>query len=109
MRGKRMLQTIRMYLTLNVGKRTKYLKENHVFAAMGDNCSIMDRKIPLYANLIRFGNNVHVASKVSFITHDITHVMMNHCKLIATNSDNMGGGIRECQLYRYQGQCLYWL
>lgn len=27
--------------------------------------------------MIRFGNNVHVASKVDFITHDITHVMLN--------------------------------
>lgn len=77
MRGKRLWQTLHMYLTLNVHKRTKYLKENHVFAKMGENCSIMDRKIPLYSNLIKLGNNVHIASKVDFITHDITHVMLN--------------------------------
>lgn len=39
----------------------------------------MDRKIPLYANLIRLGNNVHLASNVTFVTHDITHKMLNRC------------------------------
>ena len=37
----------------------------------------MDRNVPLYANLISIGNNVHLASNVKFITHDISHVMMN--------------------------------
>ena len=77
MQGKRLKQTLHMYLTFNVHKRTKYLRDNHVFAEMGENCSIMDRKIPLYANLIKLGNNVHMASKVDLITHDITHVMLN--------------------------------
>ena len=77
MRGKRLLQTLHMFLTLNPHKRTQYLKDHHIFAAMGENCSIMDRKIPLYANLIKLGNNVHIASKVDFITHDIAHVMLN--------------------------------
>lgn len=77
MRGKRMRQTLRLYLTLSVGKRTRYLKEKQIFASMGENCSIMDRKIPLYAKLIRIGNNVHVASNVTFITHDLIHAMIN--------------------------------
>ena len=37
----------------------------------------MDRKVPLYANLIRLGSNVHLASNVSLVTHDITHVLLN--------------------------------
>ena len=77
MRGKRLRQTLHMFLTLSSSKRTKYLRDNHVFADMGENVSIMDRKIPLYANLIKIGNNVHIASKVDFITHDITHVVLN--------------------------------
>lgn len=77
MRGKRMRQTLRLYLTLSPGKRTKYLKDQGVFAAMGENCSIMDRKVPLYANLIKLGNNVHIASQIDFILHDIAHVMIN--------------------------------
>ena len=39
--------------------------------------TIMDRKVPLYSNLIRFHNNIEVASNVSFITHDVTHCMLN--------------------------------
>ena len=76
MRGKRLRHTLHMYLTLSPGKRTQYLQDNEIFASMGENCSIMDRKIPLYAKLIKLGNNVQVASKVDFIVHDITHVML---------------------------------
>lgn len=78
MRGKRLIQTLRLFLTLNPNKRTQYIRQQKVFASMGDNCSIMDRKIPLYANLIKLGNNVHLASNVHFITHDIAHVMLNN-------------------------------
>lgn len=53
------------------------MKENKVSTYMGEHCSIMDRKIPLYANLIKIGNNVHNALKVDFIPHDITHVILN--------------------------------
>lgn len=45
---------------------------------MGDHCLIMDRKIPLYAKLISIGNNVRLASEVRFLTHDITHSMLNN-------------------------------
>ena len=77
MRGKRFLQTIRLCLMFGSAERTRYLKEQRVFASIGENCSIMDRKVPLYANLIKIGNNVHIASKVDFVTHDIIHVMLN--------------------------------
>lgn len=78
MEKKRLKQIIKLWLTLDVGKRTKYLKEKGIFGAIGDNCSIMDRKVPLYAELIKIGNNVHIASKVDFITHDITHAVINN-------------------------------
>ena len=77
MHGKRFWQTIRLCLMFGSAERTRYLKEQRVFASIGENCSIMDRKVPLYANLIKIGNNVHIASKVDFVTHDITHVMLN--------------------------------
>ena len=77
MQGKRLRQTVHMYLTLNANKRIKYLQEQKVFASLGEHCTIMDRKIPLYAKLIKIGNNVHIASKVDFVTHDITHLMLN--------------------------------
>lgn len=77
MHGKRLWQTLRLYTTLSSTKRTKYLKDKQVFGAIGDHCSIMSRVVPLYAKLIRLGNNVRIASKVTFVTHDVTHVMLN--------------------------------
>ena len=38
---------------------------------------ITSRKIPLYSKLISIGSNVWMASGVEFITHDVTHYMLN--------------------------------
>ena len=59
-------------------KRVDYLRRNHIFGEIGKNVTIMDRKIPLYANLIRIHDNVRIASNVTFATHDITHYMLNN-------------------------------
>ncbi len=56
------------------------LKNHSVFGYIGRNYSIVNRQVPLYANLIKLGNNVHLASGVNFITHDISHVMINNIK-----------------------------
>lgn len=77
MTKKRLWQTLRMWSMIRSTDRVAYLKKNHVFAGIGENVTIMDRKIPLYANLIRIHNNVRLASHVTFATHDITHFMLN--------------------------------
>lgn len=77
MQGKRLFHTIRLWTLSNAGKRAEYLKNHHVFAEIGDNCSYMGRVVPLFPNLIRFGNNVHVSSNVLFITHDGIHAVLN--------------------------------
>ena len=90
MRGKRMRHTLRLYTILNAAKRTEYYKKNQIFKSMGENCLIMDRKVPLYAGLISIGNNVLIASDVMFITHDVTHSMLNNMdELIASR-----GGVK---------------
>ena len=58
-------------------KRVNYLRKHKIFGEIGENVTIMDRKIPLYARLIRIHNNVRIASNVTFATHDITHFMLN--------------------------------
>lgn len=84
MRGKRMWYTLRLYTILHAEKRAKYYKDNRIFHSMGEKCSIMDRKVPLYAKLISLGNNVRIASNVHFLTHDGTHRVLNKIdKLIA--------------------------
>lgn len=60
--------------------RVDYLRKNNVFGYIGNDVTIMDRKVPLYAKLIKIHNNVRIASNVSFVTHDITHTMLNNRK-----------------------------
>lgn len=84
MRGQRMWHTLRLYTILNADKRTKYYKDKKIFHSMGDNCLIMDRKVPLYARLISIGNNVQIASNVHFNTHDVTHLMLNNMPEVLT-------------------------
>lgn len=59
-------------------KRTAYLKRKHVFGSIGEKVMLQSRKVPLYPELIFIGNNVRVASNVSFLTHDVTHNMLNN-------------------------------
>lgn len=78
MKGKRLWQTLKLFLILEPVKRTEYLKRNNVFASLGDNCSIEDRIVPLYAKCIRIGNNVRLASHVHLVTHDVSHFVLNN-------------------------------
>lgn len=77
MRGKRLWITLRLWTIRSSVKRACFLKKCNVFASMGDGCSVQQRTLPLYPNLIRIGNNVHIASNVGFLTHDVTHLMLN--------------------------------
>lgn len=56
------------------------MKKCGIFHFMGDRVMISSRKIPLYAKLISIGNNVWMASGVEFISHDVTHFMLNGMK-----------------------------
>jgi acetyltransferase-like isoleucine patch superfamily enzyme len=82
MKGKRLYHTLKLWSMPGNLSRTKYLKEKGIFYSMGEHCSIMSRKIPLYAKLIKIGNNVHLASNVSLVTHDITHAMLNRSEYV---------------------------
>lgn len=81
MRGKRLWQTLRLYSILEPVKRTDYLRKKKVFAFLGNNCSIEDRIVPLYAKCIRIGNNVRLASHVLLVTHDVSHFILNNLDL----------------------------
>lgn len=78
--NKRHLMTLRLYTIPGPMKRANYLREKGVFHHMGNRVMITSRKIPLYANLISIGNNVWMASGVTFVTHDVTHYMLNGLK-----------------------------
>ena len=79
---------LRMF-TLSTGvKRTAYLKKKGVFGSIGQNSMIQSRKVPLYPELIFIGNNVRIASDVTFVTHDVCHNMLNNLP------ESLGGGYR---------------
>ena len=70
MDAKRLWQTFRLCLCKGAVRRAEYLKRCHVFHSIGENCSYMPRRVPLYPNLIKFGDYVRVASNVYFFAHD---------------------------------------
>ncbi len=73
----RLLHTVRLWTIPGAVKRAQYLRDKKVFASFGEQCSYMDRRVPLYARLIKIRNNVHFASHVTFLTHDVAHMMIN--------------------------------
>lgn len=73
----RLWHTIRLWMIPSSVKRAKYIKKHDIFHKIGNGCTIMERKIPLYPNLISMGNNVHLASKVFLIPHDAIHLCLN--------------------------------
>lgn len=75
---KRQLLRFRVYLIPDAFKRTNYLVKKNVFHKVGSNFFFQPRKIPSEPKLIEFGNNVSVASDVTFITHDIMHQVLNN-------------------------------
>lgn len=75
---KRAWTQLRMFTFSSGIKRTAYLKKKSVFGTIGEKCMIQSRKVPLYPELIFIGDNVRIASNVSFITHDVCHNMLNN-------------------------------
>lgn len=73
----RMYHTARLCLIRSGPQRAEYLRKKQIFNHIGENVLMMPRKIPLYPKLIRIHDNVHIASNVSFITHDGIHTMLN--------------------------------
>lgn len=77
MTKKRLWHTIRLWSMMSSVKRADYLRRKQIFGGIGENVTIMDRKVPLYARLIRIHNNVRIASHVSLVVHDATHLVLN--------------------------------
>ena len=76
---KRLYHTVMLALQRGGTRRGGYIRKNHLMHSVGQNVSIQSRKLPLYPELISIHNNVHIASRVSFVTHDISHRMLNAC------------------------------
>lgn len=75
---KRVYYSIRLLFIKNSKKRADFVKKKGIYNGVGNNVRIMPRKIPLYPQLIRFHNNVRIASDVSFVTHDNIHYLLRN-------------------------------
>ena len=73
----RVYHSIRMLLCNSSAQRADYIREHNLFKHVGENCTFMFRKIPLYGQLIYVGNNVRFASNVTLVTHDAIHLMLS--------------------------------
>ncbi len=74
----RLWQTLQLCLCRSANARGAYIRKNKIFGYAGVNFKFMPRKIPLYPELIRIHNNVFITSDVRFVTHDVTHSVVNN-------------------------------
>lgn len=58
--------------------RAEYLKKIHYFGSQGEHCYLQPWNFGTEPERIYFGNNVHVASNVTCINHDITALMFRY-------------------------------
>lgn len=75
---KKQLLRLRISLIFESKKRTKYIVKHKVFKSVGENFFFQPRMIPADPELIKFHNNVSVASGVTFINHDLIHNVVNN-------------------------------
>lgn len=71
------LTKLKMYLITNADKRTKLIIKKNLFKSVGKNFFFQPRIIPDEPKLISFGDNVSVASGVTFVTHDVIDKVLN--------------------------------
>ena len=74
----RKIQMIRLMLCRNGYRRAEYLRKKRYFHHQGVNCYFTPYNFGTEPHLLSFGNNVHVASGVRFVNHDITALMFQH-------------------------------
>lgn len=74
----KLFKRLRIALIKNADKRTRYIIKHHIFKEVGDNFFFQPRIIPADPELIKFHNNVTVASNVTFVNHDIIDRVLNN-------------------------------
>ena len=75
MQIKRILQIAKWNLTFSQKAKQKFLRKT--FYECGDFVDYNPKVLPLYPKLVKFHNNIIIASGVHFITHDAINFMIN--------------------------------
>lgn len=88
---KRIIVILTLLITRNGYKRAKYLKRKKYFYSQGENCFFSTHLFGTEPKHISFGNNVWLATRVNFITHDVSVLMVqNYYKDKTLNFDYVG-------------------
>lgn len=58
--------------------RAEYLRKKSYFKVIGEHCYLQPWNFGTEPYLISLGNNVHIASGVTFVNHDITALMFRY-------------------------------
>lgn len=59
-------------------KRAAYIKKKNIFGKIGEHCYLQPWNFGTEPYLIFMGDNVHIASNVTFVNHDIIHFMLQY-------------------------------
>ena len=87
---KRRLQILRMRLCGGGYSRAEYLKKIGLFRSQGEHCFFIPCNYGTEPYLLSFGDNVHVASDVRFVTHDVAAKMFSHMEPDHVHTSRVG-------------------
>lgn len=71
-----MLKRDRFMFIIGGGDRAQYMSRKGLVRGMGENVWLQPRALPSDPNLMRFRNNIVVASSVAFVAHDVINLMI---------------------------------
>lgn len=77
-RIKRYITMLCIFISGGGYKRANYLLKKHYFNKQGKHCYFQPWNFGTEPYLISFGDNVHIASGVTFVNHDITALMFGY-------------------------------
>ena len=69
---------LRTFLHAGGYNRAEFLRKKDYFKSIGEHCYLQPWNFGTEPYMISFGNNVHIASGVTFINHDVSVFMLQY-------------------------------
>lgn len=90
-----LFRKIYFYFLPTSGQRSRYIvKHKYLFHHVGNKVFWQPRNFPSDPELISIGDNVMLASGVTFVNHDIVSQMLNRAKMIDVQLKSLSGCIK---------------
>lgn len=87
---KRKIMMLRLMMITGGYRRAAYLKKKQYFHHQGEHCFFTPYNFGTEPYLLSFGDNVHVATGVRFVTHDIAAKMFRHMEPDVPHTSRVG-------------------